>query len=115
MRHNPYYAPEKFNLEMISFDEPGLSYEFNTLCFWSNDQGMVYSAQDSGCSCPTPFEDYEGETQNEVLQLLERVGSPEQAGQIFDAWNGRRDDRKLPKGDRDEVIFWVKHKLENAI
>lgn len=115
MRHNPFYAPETLGLEMISFEEPGLSYEFNTLCFWSNGQGMVYSASDSGCSCPTPFEDYEGENQNEVLQKLERVGSKEQAEQIFDSWNGRRDNQKLPQCEKDEAVFWVKHQLEKVI
>lgn len=112
---NPYYAPEKLDLEMISFQEPGLSYEFNTLCFWSNGKGQVFSASDSGCSCPTPFEDYEGETQDEVVRKLERVGSKEQAERIFESWNEGYDRKKLPQCEQDEAVFWVKHELEKAI
>lgn len=87
MKINPYYDPEKLNLELISFDEPDMSWEYNTLCFWKAKNGLVYSASDSGCSCPTPFEDYDGETEKEVVQKLERVGSLAQAEQIFDSWN----------------------------
>ena len=116
MKHNPYYDPESLGLEKISFEEPGLSYEFNTLCFWSTGDGRVFSAFDSGCSCPTPFEDYEAETQAECVQLLERVGSKEQAEQIFASWNnGGRDGGKLPQCEQDEAVFWVKHQLEKAI
>lgn len=113
--HNPYYAPEKLGLEMISFQEPGLCYEYNTLCFWSTGDGRVFSASDSGCSCPTPFEKYEAETQVECLQRLERVGSKEQAEQIFESWNGGYDGKKLPQCEQDEAVFWVKHQLEKAI
>ncbi len=87
MKINPYYNPDKVNLETLSFDQPNLSYEYNTLCFWITGNGEVYSASDSGCSCPTPFENYSGENQKEILQQLERVGSLEQAEQIFDSWN----------------------------
>jgi hypothetical protein len=116
MKHNPYYAPEKLGLTMISFDEPGLSWEYNILCFWTINDGRVFTAQDSGCSCPTPFEDYEAETQEQCIQMLEQVGSREQAETIFDNWNNHpRDEGKLDKCERDEAGAWVKHQLEKVI
>lgn len=110
-RYNPYYNPDQFDLDLFSLDEPGLSYEYNTLCFWATKDGRVFTAQDSGCSCPTPFEDYEGENQKEVLQKLEQVGSVEQAERTFDSWNGRRDNGLLPQRSRDELSAWVKSRL----
>ena len=84
--HNPFYNPEKFNLNMISFDEPELYYEYNTLCFWRDEQGKVFSAADEGCSCPTPFESYEGKTTAEVCQKLERVESLAAAETRLRSW-----------------------------
>lgn len=72
---NPYYDSDKLGLEMLSFDEPHLSYEFNTLCFWATPDKQVYSASALGCSCPTPFEDYERADLKAILPLLKRVGS----------------------------------------
>lgn len=34
-----------------------MSYEFNTFVVWKHKSGKIYCACDSGCSCPTPFED----------------------------------------------------------
>jgi hypothetical protein len=110
---NPYYDPAKLELEMLEFDEPDLSYEYDTLCFWATAAGQIYSASDSGCSCPTPFEDYEGETQTEVIQKLERVGSLEQAERIFDAWNKVSDGRnRMPSGNREKLNAWITEKLK---
>ena len=111
-RINPHYNPEKLGLEMLTFDEPDMSYEFNTLCFWSTGDGRVYSASDSGSSCPTPFEDYEGADQKEVLQKLERVGSVEQAAYTFDSWNKSYDGKPLlPQSEKEQCLSWVKSNL----
>ncbi len=67
---NPHYDYEKLELDMLCFDEPDMSYEFNMLCFWKTKTGEIYSASDSGCSCPTPFEDYFGETQKDVFNCF---------------------------------------------
>lgn len=91
-----------------------MCYEFNTLCFWATKDGRVYSACDSGCSCPTPFEDYEGFTQEEVLQKLERVESVGHAEQIFDSWNKGYDGKNyLPNSDKREMSEWVRAKLKS--
>jgi hypothetical protein len=56
---NPYYSPEKLDLKVLVdfwLSEP--DYDFNILCVWKHKNGKLYWAQDSGCSCPSPFEDY---------------------------------------------------------
>ena len=91
---NPYYDTKELGFEMISFNEP-LDYAFNTLIFLATPEGQIYTAKDKGCSCPTPFEEYVGASQKEILPLLERVGSIEQAKTIFDSWNKNFDDRPI--------------------
>ena len=87
MKMNPKDDFKKLGWKKICFDEPDMCYEYNTLNFWITEDGRVFSASDSGCSCPTPFEDYCGNTEEEIEQKLERVGSYEQALSIFKAWN----------------------------
>jgi len=57
---NPSYEPAACGLDIIDqLDEDGLCYEFNTIMAWRDTEtGKVYVAQDSGCSCPTPFEGF---------------------------------------------------------
>lgn len=57
---NPYYSPAECGLTIVgTLDEDDLSYAYNTLVVWRHDaSGRLFYAQDSGCSCPTPFEDY---------------------------------------------------------
>lgn len=53
-----YYSPEKFGLRVV--DEVEFSsgaYEFDTSVLWQDiETGAFYVADDSGCSCPVPFE-----------------------------------------------------------
>lgn len=59
---NPYSSPELFGLELIgTLSEEDLSYEFNEFAVWKNKKGELFYAQDSGCSCPSFFEDFDGE------------------------------------------------------
>src|ERR1041384_858404 len=110
---NPYFNPEKLDLEMLTFDEPDLNYEYNTLCFWVTKDGRIYSANDNGCSCPTPFEDYEGSNQDEVLKKLVRVGSVQYAESLFNDWNKNYDGKKfLPNSDKIKLSNWIKTKLK---
>ena len=83
---NPYCNPSKLDLELLSFEEPDLKYEFNTLCFWKAADRTFYTAQDAGCSCPEPFEKYKGKDQEQVLRKLERLGLQEQAEQTLKSW-----------------------------
>lgn len=56
--NNIYYSPEKYGLQTIGEIELGGSYDFDTHVFFVNSQGKVFYAHDSGCSCPTPFDDF---------------------------------------------------------
>lgn len=60
-KENPYYAPGDHGLVRIGEDldlsEP--FYSFDLLAVWKDDAGF-YLGTDSGCSCPSPFENYEG-------------------------------------------------------
>lgn len=55
---NIYYHPEKFGL--IIFDKLECSdnnYQFDTRVVWKTENGSLLTARDSGCSCPSPFEE----------------------------------------------------------
>lgn len=60
--NDPYSSPEKHGLVIVyTMNEPGLSYEFNEVVLWRRtDDGKLFWAHDSGCSCPSPFENYSG-------------------------------------------------------
>ncbi len=96
---NPYYNSDSLGLDPLIFEESGLCYAYNTLCFWSIN-GKVYTASDSGCSCPTPFEQYEGDTLEDVLKNLEEVGSLREAEAILENWG------KAETGDKKELRDW---------
>ena len=57
MRDNPYYNPEDLGLTPVATVEDERNWDFNILAIWS-DGKRFYWAEDSGYSCPTPFEDY---------------------------------------------------------
>ena len=55
---NPYYYPEKSGLTIVGYlQDPQASYSFTDVVIWQYE-GKLYGASDSGCSCPTPFEDF---------------------------------------------------------
>jgi hypothetical protein len=57
---NPYYSPEKSGLEILDTVDQSRVYEFDIFCVWRNlATGELYWDTDSGCSCPTPFDDVE--------------------------------------------------------
>lgn len=54
-----YYAPEKHGLDLVGEIEWSSGfYEFNITAVWRDKEGNLYYADDSGCSCPSPFEDW---------------------------------------------------------
>mgnify|MGYP000313948108 CR=1 FL=1 len=56
---NLYYSPEDFGLQLVKeLSESNMSYSFNLICVWQHLDGNLYWAHDSGCSCPSPFEDF---------------------------------------------------------
>lgn len=58
---NPYYNPEKIGLVTIAqLDLREPDYSFDMVVVWRHTEtGQLYWAHDSGCSCPSPFEDYD--------------------------------------------------------
>lgn len=60
--NNVYYHPEKYGLRTIGELDPAESYEFDTFVVFQEVEGdrRFFWAHDSGCSCPTPFEDLAG-------------------------------------------------------
>ena len=105
---NPYYSRDSADFCKFTFEED-LGYEFNILLFVKTGDGRVYSAEDCGCSCPSPFEDYEAETLDGVLQKMERIGSVEQAMRIFDSWRhrGHKKSPIVPSSDFEKLRAWM--------
>ena len=58
--NNVHSNPEKFDLVVVDeIDYSSGSYEFDYRTVWKHTiTGKVYTARDSGCSCPSPFQDY---------------------------------------------------------
>jgi hypothetical protein len=55
---NIYYNPQDFGLTIVGEVEFSSGcYEFDTSVLWRSDAGEFYIGDDSGCSCPSPFED----------------------------------------------------------
>lgn len=56
---NIYYSPEKFGLEIVDEVEwDNEAWQFNLTVAWRDKTtGQIYYGSDSGCSCPSPFED----------------------------------------------------------
>lgn len=57
---NVYYNPDKLGLEIVgTIEEPDMDYEFNIFLVLKHiESGKLFYCRDTGCSCPTPFEDY---------------------------------------------------------
>lgn len=55
--NDPYSAPEKHGLTVLgTVERYSESYSFDLIAVWWAEDGSIYYAQDSGCSCPSPFE-----------------------------------------------------------
>lgn len=61
MSVNPYYNPQDFDPPLklwAELDMTTADYTFDIRLVWVTEWGAVYTAFDSGCSCPVPFEDF---------------------------------------------------------
>jgi len=74
-----HYSPENYGLQVVGHLDEDLGYEFHILSVWRNEQGTVYWAEDAGCSCPVPFEDFhyngpeDTNLETDVAALLEAI------------------------------------------
>lgn len=59
--HNIHSSPEAYGLEVFAdLEDPHACYSFDTIVVWRDKEtGALYWASDAGCSCPSPFEDYD--------------------------------------------------------
>jgi hypothetical protein len=91
--NNPYYDPKAFGLELVgSIDWDLESYQFNMTVVWKESRGKYYLADDSGCSCPSPFEgtakeDLDGPMDKRSLEAALRYRAKTQAKE--DGYYGR--------------------------
>lgn len=53
-----YSQPEQFGLTLLrEIDLYERCYSFDLVVVWWHEDGTIYWGTDSGCSCPSPFED----------------------------------------------------------
>jgi hypothetical protein len=66
---NPYMDPEECGLEPIAeIEYSDRCFQFDTRMVWrEKNTGALFTARDSGCSCPVPFENYDS------MSSLERL------------------------------------------
>ncbi len=89
--YNIYYNPEKFGLTVIGEIDYGEMYEFDKIVVWERSDGVYVWGADSGCSCPTPFEDttldeleFVGPLKYFVVTLTKNPNAKERKSQILD-------------------------------
>ena len=71
---NIYYNPEKCGLELVAVLDADLSWEFDmVLCLRDLETKKLYLASDSGCSCPTPFEDFRSLSDLTPIENIDQV------------------------------------------
>lgn len=55
---NIYYSPQDHGLEVVGeFDWSEPDWSFDMCVVWKERRGRYWVGNDSGCSCPSPFED----------------------------------------------------------
>lgn len=93
---NVYYDPENFGLKILGeIDFSSGSYEFDVSVVWADvETGALYYADDSGCSCPAPFED----TGRNDLTKVERTQD------LIDYFESRKADAFGDPADLDAPI-----------
>lgn len=87
---NLYYDPEHFGMEkVVEFERSEPCYSFDTFVVWyRKETDTYYWGYDSGCSCPSPFEDLGyNETDSRTVNLLavEDVLSELGVGTVYQA------------------------------
>jgi hypothetical protein len=69
---NIYHAPAKFGLGSFgSIDFSSGCYEFDLTVVWQDEHGRFLYGDDSGCSCPQPFDGWVRDDLTEVTSLAE--------------------------------------------
>ena len=58
MSEDVYSNPENYGLKILAEASEDEAYQFNMFVVWEDCAGGMYYADDSGCSCPSPFEEF---------------------------------------------------------
>lgn len=64
---NIYSDGSKIGVKVFAEIQANCNYDFHMVVVFQNEQGQLAWAEDSGCSCPAPFEDYKSWDQLEKL------------------------------------------------
>jgi hypothetical protein len=106
-----YDTNEKANnaglIRIGDLDEPDLTFEFHQLVVLKHEPtGRLFYAEDSGCSCPTPFEDvsFSGPEDTTMTEIT--------VGDSFSSF--RRDVERFPasQSERESLIAAVERELK---
>ena len=107
-----YYNPEKHGLQTVTEADAGGGYDFDKFMVWRDKKDLYYWGDDSGCSCPSPFEnigslsELGSGTAAEALGALNRWKTEE-------AWN--KDERvKASTGATDTLRDLVRRQTSSV-
>lgn len=87
--NNIYDNPEKYGLtEVGGFDGWNEIYSFDKFVVWKDESGVYYWAEDSGCSCPTPFEYYDSTDLLQHGSLDRAIDAAREWAEDYSSYNG---------------------------
>ena len=95
-----YYQPEHFGLTVVGsvqWGEP--DYDFHITAVWFDADKHFFVASDSGCSCPSPFEDFET-----VESLGKAMSKWEAASELLRRLQNYLDDSYESEDEKSEAI-----------
>lgn len=104
---NPYYNPEAVGLTIVAeAEDPEAYYTFNKLVVWTDGEHLLW-ATDSGCSCPSPFEDTKPQrgTKQEICAALDRWVD---AVSEYRSHSARVDAQKIALAAKERVRGWAR-------
>lgn len=80
-----YGQPEAFGLTLVGCaSDDTMDYQFDMFAVWQDRDGVFYWAEDSGCSCPSPFENFTRLDYEDVTK-----GTASQCHGALDDWTTR--------------------------
>lgn len=98
---NIYYEPHSYNLSIVAELDNGEGYDFDIHVVFLDDNGNLYYAHDSGCSCPCPFEDFK------CIQDMEIITK-----ESFNSFEDTIMGTDLPIGDKIKFLDKVRKQLK---
>lgn len=102
----PYYSTE-CGLEEIMSKDIARSYEFNLCILWRHTaSGRLFYGFDSGCSCPTPYENdsFDVDEQGRISTTLQEVTARN--------WEGAAQEMSRKHFDASEIFPLLKKYFE---